>query len=441
MSLETAALDHSCNVVRRALEDDLEGLDLMFLVFEDGTFEKTLNNKRAELRAHPAGGAFLPYLNRLSAKERIPTRLAGIHETRRRNKYLPFLSRRAALAVFLVNAGDFPDKENARPHIYHLVGHALALRQSYQKKKKDRYETGNGFIAPVRTPLQMARANMLADSFAAALQALNGRTIFLKKMAQKRAMAVLQAEKGYKAELYPYPITADTVREIFDDLRNMYGDKRSSLDIACAFMREIDETYGKDMIGQWQNFAYAAQTLAWLGHDKTRVLGAAIYTSEDAYIRAMAYLVAEILNLEPPRSFSLDTYNPFTDPEANARLHRKKSLQVFETCFSKRRTPDDPAPFNAKARLLNEKLLGGDTTGWCAHALLSASGIEEKDRALKTFETALAEMPWPVLEEVSARIIERRRGALPFSSQALIEELSNNIETALIAETLKKAAP
>jgi hypothetical protein len=62
MGLETAAVDHACNVVRREIQEEFPQLTLLYIVHQDGQRAKALEARRSELLEHPAGEAFLPYL-------------------------------------------------------------------------------------------------------------------------------------------------------------------------------------------------------------------------------------------------------------------------------------------------------------------------------------------------------------------------------------------
>jgi hypothetical protein len=448
MKLETASLDHTCNVIRRQFQEERPGLTLFFIVHAAGERDKALSAKRLELFRHPGGPALFTHLQALHSSQPEHSFFAGMVAEQSRSP-LPFLRRKSMLAAFFVSTEDFEDSENPRPQIYQLAWHALSLAESCTNKEHDNFSLKGEIITTPPDAMKEARANMLADAFSAVLMALQGQKSFIRKLAKRRSLMAMQAIPGYEAELYPYPVTADAALLVYEEVLDTLSPKIPQISKAFEITKEIGLTYDDNTIRQWQGFAQAAQEMAWLRFDKSLILSAAIYTSEDAYVRAMAYLVSEILNLEPAPLSGLGTHNPFTEAEANERLHFKKCEEAFETALEKLKARDPSGFFFNEARRHNERLLESEVAGWAAPGFLKVSEFYKTavgdahalaEAAKILFDEENRKISWQSLSEISRIVMRARRRGAAVTSMMLAALCEGHDQFTGIVESVEKAA-
>ena len=270
---------------------------------------------------------------------------------------------------------------------------------------------------------------MLGDAFCAVILEITGHKNAIRDLARKRSLMALQPVRGYNAEEYPYPITADAVQVVFDELGDIIS-KTKPVTHAIEIAQEIDITYDDNSIRQWGAFATAAQEMAWLDFDKNKILGTSIYTSEDPYVRSTAYLVAEALNLKPAPLTDLGSYNPFTDQEVNERLHNRKCEESFEDIIAKMALDYDEHLFLSEIRRQNQRLMEGYPIGWCAYALLQASEVFQNanpenqhptELAANKFHETYRALGWESLRAICHKVMTSRRQGLEISPAVIIE--------------------
>ncbi len=437
MSLDTAAADHACNVIRRQIQEEFPDLTLVYIVHAPDQKARAVEAKQGELLAHPAGEAVIPILKKEAEKGRNGG-VAALGRGREK-KILPFLARERMLACFFVNAGEFQNADDVKRHALFLVWHALALAEDIRKDNKDAFEMSGPVARPSQDAPLLVWKNMLADAFSALMLELGGRTDSIGQLARERSLAALTPVPGAKPESYPFPLVLDATRLVYNDLGKSSALKGGPAARALEMTREIGETFDRGTARQWWSFCRTAQEMAWLkGKDKD-ILAAAVYSSEDPYIRATAYLVAEALNIQtlnPPSGAG--RYNPFADLDVNERHHLKISEDTIRHALSAANSSTISLPFMKEALRSNHALLQGEPLGWCGHALLAAEaafrgsdGSLEKTRS--AFDRAMAETPWPVVQDLHRAIVRMRREGTALTSAMLAEHLKNHEKLAFLA--------
>ncbi len=360
MALDIASIEHTCNTLRRQIQEEFPDLALNFIVYQPGKLEKSIAHKRNELQEHPAFGALAPLL-----KKADPDREIFVTATAHEKKLLAFMARRKTLAcVFLKDDGAFEDTDQLRHHALTLAWHALGSIVE------------NEDPATVSTPVWR---NMLADAFAALTMEMQGKKGFIRALAKKRSTMALEPKADYMAEDYPYPVVMDAAQLVYDDMRKASNLVKSKLFTqALEMTREIGITFNAGTVLQWEAFAKPAQEMAWLGVDKNKILSTAVHSSEDPYARSTAYMVAEILNIEPAVVSDNTLYNAFTDQEANERHHKKICDDLLQDLLARREAESNGEIFRKEMLKQNKRLLEGQLIGWCAPALGLAAQIFDK---------------------------------------------------------------
>ncbi len=371
MALETSSVEHACNVIRRQIQEEFPDLTLHFIVYQQDKMARSLDMKRREIAEHPAGAALLPLAERAVKLETAPQQPFLGMATAREKKLIRWLAHPKTLGCFLVNGEGFENEDEARRYAYSLVWQGLNLyREAGTIEKPGKTAV---VIPPPQDGLTGAWHNMLADAFSALMMEMQGKKGFIRALARKCCARVLTAQSGYAPENFPYPVVMDATLIIHEELRRNGIAKTQIYGTAIDMTREIGSTFDTSSVLQWWAFCKPAQDMAWLGTEKNKILGAALHTSEDPYARATAYLVAEVLNIEPGSFSDITLYNPFTDPEVNERHHRKISDDLFENLLAKAAQTGNSGILRDEARIRNRTLPEGRLIGWCSPALLAAA--------------------------------------------------------------------
>ena len=449
MSLGIVALNHACNVVRRQFQDEIKNLTLFFIVHAPGERVKAFESKRDELLALPGGAEAMEAVKLCSQFKPDTSMFVGLGEGVE-EKFFSFLKTPKNLAVFFMNVADFDDENDMYQRIYHLTWQALSLIEHYKAEKTDFYLVNDGAIRPAYNLLNLSRENMLGDAFSAIIMELQGHKHYIQTLARKRCQMCLKPVTGYRSEHYPYPIAADATQIVYEELTEEHSSKVKLITQAIEITKEIGFTYDDNSIRQWMEFSGAAQEMAWLDYNSTRILSMAIYASEDPYVRSTAYIVSEILNMEPSILADLNEYNPYADNETNERLHAKLCNESFETLIQNAKNKDDTHLFIEKARAQNEKLLTGQVTGWCAYSMLEAGEAfkqaflddeNPEEQAKIAFKEAQEILPWDGILKVGKLIMNKKRQGFEITTPLVIDLCEDHSVYHPVAEALLSVSP
>ncbi len=416
MPMDIAAVDHACNVVRRRIAEEVPELNLLFLSHEHGRPTPALIPKQMEITQRPGGKAFWTHLQNIAQNTANPAGIQGVLMSQDAHKFLKFIKKEKYLAVFFVDTSHFEKTEEVTQHAYHLAWHALNIINDVQLspaafKKLAENEEGNFYRAP-EDKAQIAYNNMLADAFSALVMETLQEKGSIRRLARQRCLMSLQAKAGFDARQYPYPIALDATVMVHEQLGHKIV-KSNIFPAAFQLSKEIGHTFDLNSVRQWGLYAQPAQEMAWCDIHKHKILGAATFSSEDPYIRSIAYIVADVLGIDPPLPDGHDFFNAFTDQEANERHHKKRRDDIFQS-LSRRVTSDlSAALFIEEADKQNQRLLKGEFFGWCADGLLMAAEIIQQSednikdgicQAENVFQSSYKRMPWDSLLNLGRQI-------------------------------------
>lgn len=420
MSLDADTIHHTCNVIRRTIQDEVKDLSMVFIVHEGGDIKKTLQEKTYELREFPVGR---DVLNTLSRRWGGNQKHAGVSATAlwQTSKWYFPVKKNRCLAVFILDAEAFEEIEHVRWHVYHMIFHAMIALENL----KALGGTHDLKIVSYDSDVKAAHQNMLADIFAALMSYFNRQRSAIKMLGKWRCTQTFLAAEGLRPELYPYPLAVDAVHIVLEDLQAFgLSHKAGDLSNAMEIVREVEHTFDEHNIRQWQDFVVAAQHMVWRGFDMDKVLQSAMFSSEDPYMRSMAYLVAEFLNIEPRPGMDLKAYNPFTEEEANERLHNRRCNEVFQRLIKDFDIQEKKEFFdriNRRIKIQNDSFFNGDFTGWCvpalhsiAHALEDEQNIQHYEDDIpaylrQVFDESLSALSWSAIVTAGQEVINRRR--------------------------------
>jgi hypothetical protein len=435
MGIDKKTFTHICNAIRRQVQAQFPDLTLIFIVHEEDGREAAINREARNILSHPAGQNIIDFIRNGSKKAMTDkrTKLIGLSD-----RYAPgifgLMSKHQILATFFINSSRFETEDMLRNHALHLAWHALAMREDYLNREgkthkpkgknavlaEETYEIKDKVIKPKLTIEKLYQRNLMADIFSASLQYLDGHPHAIRSIAAQRMKDTLIQRTGFIAERYPYPVSLDTLDFIFEHRKAKRRYRLKSLADAISITKEIGEKYSIPAIKQWKKFAHPAQHMAWLGYKPEVILGAAIYTSENPYVRSIADRVVDITEIEPDIVTNIDDFNPFLGLESNQKIHIKSCNDTLRKLLLELSETGQHTSFYEEAQKQNQRLCQGNPYGWCASSLIALGdkyrtevmksySRDEKSKAETVFEVEQAKIPYEILLRFSALIFQRRR--------------------------------
>ena len=433
MSLDLATLDHTCNVVRRQIEDEFKNLTALFIVHNSGERAKTITDKRNTIFAKPNGRKIYDFLGLSDISRRDKSEFMGIivHN----NKFLNLFAKKHYTSVFFINADEFGVSDNVKHQLYHMAWHALNIMEDIRlNHAQHKFKNSAELVRPEKDKLKLAQNNLMADVFGAILMEAQGHDRYIKELASKRSSETLNPAENFIAELYAYPIAYEACQLIYDDLKSNLDKKTGLLAQVMDLSIEVASTYGETALKQWIEFSKPTQEMVWLGYTPEQILGQAIYTSNDTHVRATAYMIAESMNIEPQTDYETIPYNPFLDNMSNKRLHDRASDEFFQLIASQALDEKDSTIFIQAATDQNIRLMDGHVTGWCALAYLkSAEAMKEKpditlDEFTELYFKYKTSIDWEALNKLSKVVLFAKRAGLEINKSFILGILNKDLE-------------
>lgn len=437
MPVDYKIANHTCNVIRRHIKAAFPEFDILFIVHGEHERKKAFLRETSKIMEHPAGHYIVEHLRE------SPTHLTqqrssfvGLAKSQTHG-FLGFFRSTSIAVLIFINHDRFNSEENLRNHALHLIWHAITLIRDKSETTLKKLRT-DGFIAPELNDFERCHTNLTADIFSACFQKLQGKNDVFESLIKLRMSATLSPEKGFIAENFPFPMCLETLEVILQDQFETTNKKYRHVSESVKIADEIGITYKNKSILQWANFAKPAQEMAWCGFEKEVILGCALYTSENTYIRSIADMVAEKLEIKPAIITNQNDYNPFTEFEANQRLHNKKSQENLRLTLQKLYTTDDFSVFIKEAKLQNQRLLSGNPIGWSVNALIAAANttkstepdtltVEElRNNAEQMFNLINKNQSYETLQSFVHIIFKARREGILINNEFLDITFSGN---------------
>lgn len=449
MAVSQDSIQQICDKLSAEVAIAYEGLTLHFIVHGAGKLRESVALAEHDIIAHPAGNAARVIVQKNALGER--SKFLGLAIARER-RMMGLKKFDHLLALFTINADHFRSKLEVTAQIYHLIWHAIDL---YEIREKPRYKNKfkSGPMVPRRSPLNLSKANLQADAFAGVLAVLNSdekNPALVDLIAQKRGIMSLSQITDYKAEDYPSVIAIEACEIIIGDILKNPRPKEEYLHVARQVSIDVGRAFDEQNIQQWWDYCIPAQDMAWRGFTKEEILGAAINTSDDPFVRSIGYLIEEVTNVEPsPAHVLAHSYNAFLDPEVNMRLHRDMIDSVFEEALSEGGDNNGEATGEAlikAANKQNEDLTEGRFLGWCAGALQDAAKAVERALISGTSPTQAARMQfegnkyipkWDDLKDLSNKIVDQKKQGLAVTMGNIAEICHDNPAFAPVLNSIK----
>lgn len=453
MAVSAEKIKSLCDKITQEVEALYEGLSLHFIVHGTGKLREAIALSEHEIISHPAGKAARAIIKKHSKGERSSfLGIAIANEV----KMMGLKKIDHLLGLLNINSDHFENEIEAQAQIFHLVWHVIDLYEIRQEPAyRRKFKTGP--MVPKRSPLNLSKANLQADVFASILNVLKNRhssnsdgkfDINLVKLVERqRGVMSLSAITDYKAEDFPSIIAIETCEFVLKELMEKPPAPSDYVQVARKVSLDVGHAYDEHNIRQWWDFAIPAQDMAWRGYTKEEILGAAVGTSNNPFVRSVAYLIQESIDITPVPATALShSYNAFIDPIVNMKLHREMVDTIFDNAITQGTDESSAQALIDAANKQNENLTEGRILGWCANALQDAAKAFEKalrtgaspDQAARMqFEGNRNKPDWDTLKDLGDSIVDQRRQGFAVTMGHIAEVCHNNPAFAPVLDSIK----
>ncbi len=419
------------------------GLSLFFITHKIGKMRESIALAEHEIVSHPAGNAARTIIRKHTISEK--SSFLGLAITSE-SKILGFKRKDHLLGIFNVNIDEFENMDEARAEIYHLAWHAIDLYEIRQLPPY-RHKFKTGPMIPKRSPMNSAKAFLQADTFAIAYSALRKENNLLPLISTKRAKNTLESTSNFQPEDFPSVIAMDACKLAIEDLTTQNIREEDYIASARQLSVNVGHAFDEENIRQWWNFTIPAQDMAWRGFSKEKILGAAIHTSSDPYVRSIGFLIQDVTKIEPSSAEVLEHgYNAYVDPEVLASLHKEMVDTIFQDAVIKGLEESSSRAFLNAANNLNEALTEGHILGWCSNALHDAAhaferallnGASPDQAARMQFEGNKNHPKWETLKQLGQDIVEQKRQGFAITMGHIAEICHNHPAFSPVLDSLK----
>jgi len=462
MIIDPKTARHECNVIKRLVMRCYPRLHIQYIIHGENEREKAFGTESRLFTDHPAGRYILDHPDKETLNKVLKKRQSRFVCIAKENKpgFLGFFKQKSYLALCFINYDRFDNVETLRNHAYHIAWHAIALRNDYESSISSqknnstplRFKEEYNILIPNLTPQEYYHRNLLGDIFSACIQTITEREEAFNVLTKQRITNTLHASAGFCAEQFPFPMCVDTLEYVFKHNIRQYKKNKRSVLSAVKITEDVGATYEPTSIEKWHCFSIPAQQMAWAGYNAQTILGAALYTGENTYAQSIADMIAERMAINPQMVTALQDYNPFTNQEANARIHRKLCLDLLYNLLARLITPDDHKIVADVIKKQNDALLKGKVMSWCVPALIPIEELIREcpdksmmpdltNQAMEMFEKEIDEIPWETLAYLYNIIFMHRRDNKTITMQNLLDITADDEELSSVHYGLMHTQP
>ncbi len=429
MHRETNAIEYALNVVKREIQAEFPDLTCIFMSHPDHKRYLGLRKKQEEILAHPAGARAIEHLKTSLEAPETPSIFTGLYQTVEK-RFFSLVKKDVCLALFFINTDECLTMDalglSFRHQAYLLLWQALTQKEQARSAPLSLTEQTIRIHAPALSRTERLRQNLLGDCFSAMMQAQHGEKNAIAGLMKTRCELALSATRHYRPEDFPFPIVLDSISLVYQDLKDHCPPRSGPVAHTIYMTKEIGYIYDTTNLEEWESFCQNAQKMAWAGHAKSEILGAALYSTDNAYTRTTGHIMAETLHINAVPLKNHEQYNPFEEQESNARHHFKRAKSIFEKALGGITVSDNPSLFLMETERLNALFLKeSQPSGWCALPLIdafkayNASQINRIENISQAFAKTLSAIPWADIETLHGIFLENRRTGNPITPDLL----------------------
>lgn len=426
------------------LADDIRGiypsLGFYFLPHHRGQRGEQIVRTLEKINGHPAYDAARDLLNARTQTEQ--SALLGIAIGHERGLF-GMKGKPAYLGFISLNLDQYSSKDETLYALYHLVGKFFDLMNAINPSTLR--NGGEIILQPKRNEISLARSNLKADLFSALMMTTDGYKDAVNDLARLRGLQALTAQAYQRPEEYPYAISIDVAQYAIGQTSTMSGNTlmKSVHQLSTGIVRTFDKTN----IETWRDFTSPAQTMAWVGNTPDQILGAAIHSCPNPFIKSIGNMVSEMTHISPAHKESIaQNFNPYVDLEINQIAHDRAVDETFEMVMIHSLEADSALPLIRVANNQNESMLKGRMMGWCAHALQASAkayqnarqrGVPADQAARLEFESAKNQTEWSAVTRVNDHVVAQKRSGMAVTMSDLTNWCKNSVDFRPIMESLQ----
>ena len=443
MALKIDYIQDVCKGFTNYVEARYPGLVLKYILHHRGQRNDAIEMERNFFNDHPAGSVAHNILKKSKA-----TQQSGFHglAVQKKRYFFGLKKKLDCVGVMTINLDDYGTDQAVLADIYHYGCHAIETYNLLNHPKyKDRFTQGP--LIPKRSPLSLAKVNLLADIFSVLILAHQGYESMIQALASERSLNTMLAKPNGRPWHFPYPLAYQATEKIWTDIigpkNKNYDPIKTPLDMAHSLLA----SYEDESFTQWWAFCEPAQEMAWYGELPETILGAALHTSDNPLVKANAILVESALQMSPADETALEgKYNAFVKEETQVERHSHKVEETFELILAQGILKESSRPFMEAANAQNIQLAEGKIFGWCASALQSAgrafesalSGQREPSQAAQIeFKGAQLQIKYDGLKSVSNEIMKRRQAGQTVTVNDVKDVVGSSEDTFFIERSIE----
>lgn len=441
---EIINLKNTCTNISDNIRMVFPNLNLHFLICKPDQKQDAVSDLLLKLNGHAAYNEALQVLKAWSSSNAGGTAFLGLSEGQE-NILLSFKTRPRTLAFIAVDTSQYKELYPAIQAIHFQISMFLNTYAGHLKKPL----TINGNVLPHKTTqLAACHLNLKSDVYSVLQLLREGQYDAPILLAQQRSLDTLSAQSNSFPEEYAFPIALDVINYTIEKQISSTVATRSPAPLLAQYQLacQIADCFDADNLESWIQFVTSSQTMAWSGFTPSQILGAAINTSTNPFIKAIGHILAELTNLAPTEESHLPGgYNPFLAPQINKIRHERTCEETFEMIMFHVMEADSHLPLLRVANNQNESLLKGKISGWCANALHASAkayigardrGIPPVQAARLEFQSAHLQSNWKLLMQLGRYIIDMKRHGSSLNMDDLLQWSLQQPESKHLSDSL-----
>lgn len=415
MVIQTDAVAQACNLIAREIRDYQRNLTVHFIVHHEGQRTEAFGMTAQDILTHPASETAMQILQKQRKSQ--DSSLIGTAIARQK-LFFGLATRDSVLALCTINVDRCDSVREAKRQAYHLAWHALDAAD-YHSKPRNRAGQTSEVLIRRRSTLEMARANLCADVFSAAISTFHRDQDAPRKLALLRGRGALYTRSLFSPEYFPYIVSYDAAAYAIAQADPQHITRKKFVPAALRIAHDVGRTFDEITLKSWLSFAEPSQDMAWRGYSAEEILGAAINTSPNTAVRTVGYMISELCAIRPASILKIkENYSPFAEDSANETLHQTMVDHIYRDVVAQGLSQNSGLPFLRMANMQNSALTEGKIMGWCAGALQAAgmafdsarhTGEEPELTATREFMSKKQATPWDDLGELGRRVIRSKR--------------------------------
>lgn len=347
-------------------------LTIIYIIHQRGQLQSALHMAEDIFLSHPAGQIAVTISGRLFPPNE-PSAFHGL-SAKQASGLLGLSATTAYLAVISMNIDQYESvmafNFDLYRHTWHALEHAYLMRSNPPERPPGRP------ITIKRGTIEETRSFLRADLFALFFMIGDGHEKALKYLSKQRAGEVLNRRPGHSPQRYIFPMIAQAARFAITDIMPHLSKNKPRLQRFMAVALELADSVSDEQIKLWHRLCDLSQDMAWSGASAGAIIGAAVHTSDDAYLRSVMHTISELANIDPLEPDSIRAmFNPHIGVDGNQAAHDSLIDLAFEDTLVQAQILGTPKPLFERAEAQNLDLLHGRFMGWCAIALQSAGQV------------------------------------------------------------------